>query len=133
MADASTGSFAVGQLKVFYDQEGPRTSVTLEHAVSGRRVSGTAEDLAGVVAGLVERKLVTVPLTPDQKREGLGKKLRELGLDATVYDSVEYETHDWYMPNLLAVVVLGTFTIPQTQALIEACREFFKDDEVAIR
>lgn len=132
MADASTGAFAVGQLSVSYDQEGPRTSVTLTDT-AGRRVLATAEDLAGVVAGLVERKLVALPLTPDQKREGLGEKLRELSLDAIVRDSAEYATYDRHTPNLLAVVVMGTCTIPQLHALTEACREFFKDDEVIVR
>jgi hypothetical protein len=137
MADASTGKFEVGALSASYRQEGSLTYVTLHRAGNssiGPAVLGaTAEDLAKVVAELVDRGLVQLPVMPTQKREALKKKIAELGIDATVSDPADYKAHDWCTAEVLAVVVVASLTLDQMRLLLVTCRETFKDNEVVIR
>lgn len=137
MADVSTGSFDVGMLSASYRQEGTATFVMLSRkGVSGVCCAGlgvAAEDLAGVVAQLIDRGLVQLPITPAAKRAALAKRLEEGKHDVEVNDPGDYPCADWLTDKLQAVVVTGTLNGTQMKALMAIVAEFFADDEVVYR
>lgn len=138
--DPPTESFKVNNMTVAYTVRSPvDTHVVLTAHREGQMycLGTSANELAEVVQQFVERGLVRMPMTIEQKRQWLKDELAKMtthvSLNAPSYYTKDDEGPGPFPPTVKVVLVIGSLTSRQMKAVMALVNEVFQDDEVVYR